>query len=235
MAEPQEGPQQADAGSAAGTPQGGANTGRGSAQASSSSQAGSQAGRAEGGRQTAGLGEAAFLTVGSGSGSEDDDSASRNSSNRRGSPSSSPNSQQPQAPVAGVLSLSGQGGLLGTLGRSASLGGQSAMLLRLLLSRVAKQTAGTLGVRGGGEFLSARRAAEAVGAQVVLGDRPIEITLQRAWDALPWGQRLKLCSQLLGASAAQQEVCARLPVVVGGRWLQVQKWRHTLFLHCSSV
>ena len=54
-----------------------------------------------------------------------------------------------------------------------------------------------LGVQGGREFVAARRAAEAVGAQIVLGDRPIEITLQRAWEALPWGRWLQLCWELL--------------------------------------
>ena len=54
-----------------------------------------------------------------------------------------------------------------------------------------------LGVQGGGDFVAARRAAEAVGAQIVLGDRPIEITLQRAWEALPWGRWLQLCWELL--------------------------------------
>ncbi|KAF5839415.1 hypothetical protein DUNSADRAFT_817 [Dunaliella salina] len=74
--------------------------------------------------------------------------------------------------VAGrnLLSLSGSssdGGMLGALQRSASLGGQSGLLLRLLLSSLTKRTAGALGVRGGGEFLAARRAAEAVEAQLI--------------------------------------------------------------------
>jgi pheromone shutdown protein TraB len=33
---------------------------------------------------------------------------------------------------------------------------------------------------------------------VVLGDRPIEITLERAWEALSWRRRLDLCAALLG-------------------------------------
>ena len=36
----------------------------------------------------------------------------------------------------------------------------------------------------GAEFRAARAAAESVGAQVVLGDRPIELTLKRAWAAM---------------------------------------------------
>ena len=49
---------------------------------------------------------------------------------------------------------------------SATLGGQSGLLLRLLLSSLTRRTAQALGVRGGGEFLAARQAAEAVEAQV---------------------------------------------------------------------
>ncbi len=52
------------------------------------------------------------------------------------------------------------------------------------------------------EFRAAARAAEAVQAQVVLGDRPIEITLERAWTALDWKQRFRLCRDLLSASLA---------------------------------
>jgi len=56
---------------------------------------------------------------------------------------------------------------------SALLGGQSGLLLRLLLSSLTKRTAGALGVKGGGEFLAARRAAEEVEAQVCSSPRSI--------------------------------------------------------------
>ncbi len=54
-----------------------------------------------------------------------------------------------------------------------------------------------LGVRPGGEFGAARVGAEAVGAALVLGDRPIEVSLQRAWAALPLRRRLQLLAGLL--------------------------------------
>ncbi|GIL79916.1 hypothetical protein Vretimale_12499 [Volvox reticuliferus] len=97
-------------------------------------------------------------------------------------------------------------GFLGAVARSVSLGGQSALLLRVLLAGLASRTAGSLGVTGGGEFAAARAAAEDVGAQVVLGDRPVEITLSRAWAALPLTRRLKLCGELLrGALGTTQQ------------------------------
>ncbi|GLI67999.1 hypothetical protein VaNZ11_012211 [Volvox africanus] len=97
-------------------------------------------------------------------------------------------------------------GFLGAVARSVSLGGQSALLLRVLLAGLASRTAGSLGVAGGGEFAAARAAAEDVGAQVVLGDRPVEITLSRAWAAMSLSRRLKLCGELLrGALGAPRQ------------------------------
>lgn len=108
------------------------------------------------------------------------------------------------APAASnLLSLSG-GSLLSSFTRSMELGGSSALLLRLLLGRMSAGLSGRLGVTGGGEFVAARQEAEAIGAQLVLGDRPIEITLQRAWDALSWRRRALLAAELArGAWAAR--------------------------------
>ena len=63
----------------------------------------------------------------------------------------------------------------------------------------------------GGEFRAAAEAAAAVpGGQccLVLGDRPIELTLSRAWEALSWGRRLQLLGDLLAAGrmSSQQQV-----------------------------
>lgn len=45
-----------------------------------------------------------------------------------------------------------------------------------------------------------------VSSQLVLGDRPIEITLQRAWDALSWQRRSELAAALAaGAVSVQQQ------------------------------
>ena len=48
--------------------------------------------------------------------------------------------------------------------------------------------------------MAARQAAEACDAQLVLGDRPIEVSLQRAWDALGWRRRLQLLRGLTQVS-----------------------------------
>jgi pheromone shutdown protein TraB len=73
-----------------------------------------------------------------------------------------------------------------------------------------------LGVQAGGEFVSAAAAANAVGAQLVLGDRPVEITLQRAWDALPWGRRGALLLDL--ARGALAPLPQELSAEVGRGW-----------------
>lgn len=66
-------------------------------------------------------------------------------------------------------------GLLPAFQRSLRLGGRSALLLRLLLgalsSRVSSgSAAGAAPGRIGGEFVAARLAAEALDAQIVLGE-----------------------------------------------------------------
>jgi pheromone shutdown protein TraB len=61
-----------------------------------------------------------------------------------------------------------------------------------------------LGVKGGAEFIAARLESEKLGSQLVLGDRPIEITLERAWEAMSWKRKLQLCCELLMASLTQR-------------------------------
>ncbi|XP_078173704.1 traB family protein isoform X1 [Carex rostrata] len=94
-----------------------------------------------------------------------------------------------------MFSLSGAK-FFGAISRSINLGGQSALALRLLLAVFSsKITSGTNQIFGD-EFRAARKAAEEIGAQVVLGDRPIEITLQRAWNSLNWNEKLRFVTLL---------------------------------------
>jgi pheromone shutdown protein TraB len=83
----------------------------------------------------------------------------------------------------------------------------------VLLAALARRASGALGVVGGAEFLAARRVAEEVDAQLVLGDRPIEITLQRAWAALGTRQRVRLCWQLLRSAAATSSISLNAELV----------------------
>nr|AAL91254.1 AT5g52030/MSG15_11 [Arabidopsis thaliana]AAN18143.1 At5g52030/MSG15_11 [Arabidopsis thaliana] len=92
---------------------------------------------------------------------------------------------------SGELSLTGTG-FLGAVGRSLDLGGQTALALRLLLAVFSSKLSSVADRPFGDEFRAARKASEEVGAQLVLGDRPIEITLQRAWNSLKWGEKFNL-------------------------------------------
>ncbi|KAL1342550.1 hypothetical protein HN51_029091 [Arachis hypogaea] len=100
-----------------------------------------------------------------------------------------------------MFSLSGTG-FFGAVGRSINLGGQTALALRLLLAAFSSKISSDINRPFGDEFRAARKASEQVGAQIVLGDRPIEITLQRAWKALKWSQKLSLVTSVIGGIAS---------------------------------
>lgn len=80
----------------------------------------------------------------------------------------------------------------GAIGRSINLGGQTALALRLLLALFSSKLSSDANRPFGDEFRAARKASEEVGAQIVLGDRPIEITLERAWNSLKWNEKMNL-------------------------------------------
>lgn len=119
----------------------------------------------------------------------------------------------------GVSGSSGEG-RLAAVGRSLQLGGSTSLALRLLLARAAAtavraEEAGAAGdARAGGaaaysDFVAAREAAEGCNASLVLGDRPLEITLERAWNAMGAGEKgallaagLRLALSWPGRSAA---------------------------------
>ncbi|URE43719.1 TraB family [Musa troglodytarum] len=59
----------------------------------------------------------------------------------------------------------------------------------------------------GDEFRAARKVSEELGVQIVLGDRPIEITLERAWSSLTWSQKVRLVLSLFrGISSSSSEL-----------------------------
>ncbi|XP_024011462.1 traB domain-containing protein isoform X1 [Eutrema salsugineum] len=108
---------------------------------------------------------------------------------------------------SGVLSLTGTG-FLGAVGRSLDLGGQTALALRLLLAVFSSKLSSVADRPFGDEFRAARIASEEVGAQLVLGDRPIEITLQRAWNSLKWGEKLNLVMAVTRAITSSSGISA---------------------------
>jgi pheromone shutdown-related protein TraB len=63
-----------------------------------------------------------------------------------------------------------------------------------------------LGVRPGAELLAAVRAAEEVGAKLVLADRDIQATLKRTWGNLGFWDRSQIVSGLLAAPFAVDDI-----------------------------
>ncbi|KAJ9553205.1 hypothetical protein OSB04_017250 [Centaurea solstitialis] len=102
------------------------------------------------------------------------------------------------------FSLSGSG-FVGAVGRSINLGGQTALALRLLLATFSSKISSNINRPFGDEFRAARKASEEISAQVVLGDRPIEITLQRAWSSLKWSEKLSLVIAILRAITSSSD------------------------------
>ncbi|WCJ36588.1 TraB family protein [Euphorbia peplus] len=95
-----------------------------------------------------------------------------------------------------MFSLSGTG-FFGAVGRSVNLGGQTALALRFLLALFSSKLSSDANRPFGDEFRAARKMSEEVGAQIVLGDRPIEITLERAWKALSRNEKFNLVTSVV--------------------------------------
>jgi pheromone shutdown protein TraB len=90
--------------------------------------------------------------------------------------------QQQQQQNPNLMSMSGDN-FGSAVSRSLELGGRSALVLRLLLGAMSKRISSSAGVATGEEFRAACKAAEEIGAQIVLGDRPIEITVSsQTWN-----------------------------------------------------
>jgi len=70
-------------------------------------------------------------------------------------------------------------------------------LLHILISLLYQRVMKHLHVMPGGEFRAAAQEARKLGALVILGDRPIEITLRRTWQNLSLMAKLKLLYLLL--------------------------------------
>ncbi|XP_031381344.1 traB domain-containing protein [Punica granatum] len=101
-----------------------------------------------------------------------------------------------------MFSLSGTG-FFGAVGRSINLGGQTALALRLLLAVFSSKISNR---PFGDEFRAARKVAEEIGAQIVLGDRPIEITLERAWNCLNLDEKIHLVFSVFRGLASQSDI-----------------------------
>ncbi len=71
------------------------------------------------------------------------------------------------------------------------------LLAQLIMSSFYRRLGEKLGVQPGAEMLEAIRVTEQTGAQLVLADRDIEITLKRVWGYLGFWSKVKLAVQVL--------------------------------------
>ena len=75
------------------------------------------------------------------------------------------------------------------------------LLIQLLMSSFYRRIARKLGVTPGAEMLEGVTRAEEVGAEVVLADRDITVTLKRVWRHLSFWHKLKLILQAVTGAA----------------------------------
>ena len=74
---------------------------------------------------------------------------------------------------------------------------QATMLLaHLVLSSFQRRMGENLGIKPGAEMVRAMEAADRTGAELVLADRDIQITLRRTWRQLGWWDKMKLLTHL---------------------------------------
>ena len=73
-------------------------------------------------------------------------------------------------------------------------------ILGFLMSYMYREVGQSLGIVPGAEFRAARRAAIKAGSIIVLGDRPVHVTLYRSWYYLSLYQKLKLVLMLIAAT-----------------------------------
>ncbi|MBP1909563.1 TraB/GumN family protein [Methanolobus bombayensis] len=72
-------------------------------------------------------------------------------------------------------------------------------LVHMLLAHIQKRFADEMGVQPGAEMISAIEAAEASGAQILLIDRDVQVTLQRFWSKMGFIEKLKMLGGLVAA------------------------------------
>lgn len=80
------------------------------------------------------------------------------------------------------------------------------LLANLTLSAYQKRIGEKLGVRPGAELLEAVHCCEAIGAELVLADRDIQLTLKRTWSNISLWNKLKLAGSLFAAPFAVGEI-----------------------------
>ena len=85
------------------------------------------------------------------------------------------------------------------------------LLAQLIMSSFYRKLGEKLGIQPGAEMLEGAKLAEETGAELVLADREIQITLKRVWGYLTFWNKLKLAFHLMiGIFVEEEEIDADL-------------------------
>jgi len=85
--------------------------------------------------------------------------------------------------------------------------GKSFLLFaNLIMTSFQKRLGSQLGIKPGAEMLEAIQSSERVGAELLLADRDVKITLQRTWRGMPFWEKTKALSQLLVSFFVREEI-----------------------------
>jgi pheromone shutdown-related protein TraB len=82
----------------------------------------------------------------------------------------------------------------------------ATLIANLVLGSYQKRMGAQTGVKPGAELKEAAETAESKGAQLVLADRDIKITLKRTWACTPWYRKLSLLGGLFASIFDKTEI-----------------------------
>lgn len=80
------------------------------------------------------------------------------------------------------------------------------LLIQLIMTAFYRKIGEKLGVQPGAEMIEGINQAKEYGAEVVLADREVNITLQRVWGYLSWWQKMKMILQLIATLFARESI-----------------------------
>ena len=80
------------------------------------------------------------------------------------------------------------------------------LLANLVLASFQKRMGQSTGVKPGDEMVAAMNTAKELGIPAVMADRPIQITLRRAWACNSGAGKIKLISALLASAFSKEEI-----------------------------
>jgi pheromone shutdown-related protein TraB len=82
----------------------------------------------------------------------------------------------------------------------------TALLAHMILASFQRRMGDRLGIKPGAEMVRAIEAADKTGAELVLADRSIQVTLLRTWRKLGWWDKMKLATHLIFSMVVTPEL-----------------------------